>query len=191
MVRKRHSFGILWSVMKIKTVGLCILALAVACTSAAHADTFSFNFTGSSFNGSGTITASASGSGVYAITNISGIVDNQAISSLLSVNSFDNNDNLLYSPGFLFGAYNFDTQGVSFLLGSGGDRVNIGQGGFLNLFEVADLDPSKSNRDITENISIDVEKIASTSPVPEPGTLALLGTGILGAAGLMRRRLTT
>jgi len=177
--------------MKIKTVGLCILALAVAFTSAAHADTFSFNFTGSSFNGSGTITASASGSGVYAISNITGIVDNQAITKLLAVNSFDNNDNLLYSPGFLFGAYNFDTQGVSFQLGSAGDRVNIGQGGFLNLFEVADLDPSKSNRDITENISIDVEKIASTSPVPEPGTLALLGTGILGAAGLVRRRITT
>ncbi|NYF88852.1 PEP-CTERM sorting domain-containing protein [Tunturiibacter empetritectus] len=176
--------------MRLRTVGLCILALAVACASAAHADTFSFNFTGSAFNGSGTITASASGSGVYTITNISGTVDNQAISKLLSVNAFDNNDNLLYSPGFLFGAYNFDTQGVSFQLGSGGDRVNIGQGGFLNLFEVADLDPSKSSWDVTEYINIDVEKIASTSPVPEPGTLALLGTGILGVAGLMRRRLT-
>jgi hypothetical protein len=176
--------------MKIRTVGLCTLALALACTSAAHADTFSFNFSGSSFNGSGTFTTSASSTGVYTITDISGIVDNQTITKLLGVNAFDNNDNLLYSPGFLFGTYNFDTQGVSFQIGSGGDRVNIGQGGFLNLFEVADLDPSKSNRDITENISIDVEKIASTSPVPEPGTLALLGTGILGAAGLMRRRLT-
>jgi hypothetical protein len=32
------------------------------------------------------------------------------------------------------------------------------------------------------------ELVATTSPVPEPGTLALVGTGVAGLAGMLRRR---
>jgi hypothetical protein len=178
--------------MKRLSLALGALALAIVSSQCAKADTlFSFSFTGSSFDGSGTIIGTESGTvglnTVYDITGISGIVDGQSIASLLAVNTFDGNDNKLYIPGLLLGTFNFDTSGVSFKLANG-SNVNIGQGGFLNLQEIADLDPSKG-REITEAVNIDVDKIGSTSPVPEPGTLALLGTGILGAAGAVRRRL--
>jgi hypothetical protein len=179
--------------MKRLSLTLGALALGALCTHSASADTFSFSFTGSSFNGSGTITATEVGNtSTYNITNITGIVDGQTITGLLSGNTFDKNDNELFDSGTGSGNLSFDSGGVSFKLGTGANVswVNIGEGnGSSSLIEIADLNPPGPGPDTTENVSLDVEKIGSTSPVPEPGTLALLGTGILGAAGTIRRRL--
>lgn len=45
-----------------------------------------------------------------------------------------------------------------------------------------------TDRDINECITLDQQQQNPPSPTPEPGSLALLGTAILGGAGALRRR---
>jgi hypothetical protein len=176
--------------MKFRTLGPCILALAAFTSTAAHADTFTFTFEGLLFSGSGTFTGTEIGTtDIYDITSVTGSVTSGGktsdIKKLLGDNKFQGNDNELIYPGTgIFGEKFFDSDGISFSLDNGND-VNLNDTwGFENA-----VGGPPRGFDFPELDIVCVSKNGSDPAVPEPSSIALFGTGILGLAGAVRRRL--
>ena len=184
--------------MKHRILKLCILALVILSTaSVAHADTFDFNFSGVPvfgsnllFSGAGTFTAIEEGSSdIYDITGVTGTVTDwsgtSTITSLIGVGMFDGNDNKLVYPGILLGTKYFDSDGVSFGLANN-DEINLNNVFALNFALLSGPKGGSIGNTVSEFDSISLSK---NSPVPEPNSLALFGTGILGIAGAIRLKL--
>jgi len=156
-------------------------------TLAAHADTFDWTLTGPSASlggfsvtGSGTLTATAPTSGdAWVITAITGTADGSNITGL---STFEGSDNLLF-PATTY----LNTDGLGFSLANG-TNVNV-----FSFYAPGstDITPGNNYGEIVSTASFGVGTFSLTenSPVPEPSTFALLGTGLLGAAGAVRRKL--
>ncbi len=157
------------------------LAGALALPAAAHADTFDFSATGggNGFSGVGSFVTTNQGNGSYLITGISGT----GITGLIPVPEYGGNDNLLF-PG---SATKLDNSGFSFndQMGNTRFQVNIYADAPLSYEAVLlDSDGVGLNFPVTFTLT-------NTSAVPEPSSLLLLGTGVLGALGVARRRFLT
>lgn len=193
-----------------KTLMVCALAAgAFATAQVAHADSFTLTFDGSTGSGhhqqtiSGTVTFDAPANG-GAITNPDGSITftsgetspppnnfqsgTFAVSGLsfFGPDTFTFADNKLTDNG---GAYGFDSNGLGLDLADTSTDVNFNEtqaaDGSIEFFFVF-----FNNVDTTWNVqeSIVDNSAAPPAAAPEPGSLALLGTSILGGAGILRRR---
>lgn len=162
-----------------------VVVCALVFVSAASADEAAFMLSGSGWSSTGTFDGSKTAPGTWLITDASGQFNGIVITGVWptsnSGNIFNFN-NLYYWPG----PPNVDNLGIVVTLQDGGlvnfcyDAPNCALPG-----EYAALlwEPSVG---VT---TFNADQVSFGQPVPEPGTLALLGTSVLGVAGWLRRRI--
>ncbi len=164
------------------------VATLVLTSFAARADDFNFSFAGQ-LSGSGQFTAGSTGTaGEFLVTGITGTVGGATIASLLAPGTYPSfnpppNDNLLYLPASGSPTY-VDYEGISFTATNGVYFNLVYEPGFgYGFLSSTDADGTNATNALLSSFSV-----TQAAATPEPSSIALLGTGLLCAAWMFRRR---
>lgn len=160
----------------------CALALLMLST-AAFANSVNFSYTdGSTLLVQGTLTGTFAG-GVFAATSATGTYNGSPISLVApGVDGAFSYNNLVYYPPV--SGYSVDLYGLVFNVAGWGD-VNLcastGCAGFDGYTNISNFG-GYANTNVTATFD---------SPAPEPSTLLMFGSGIVGFAGILRRKINS
>ena len=149
--------------------------ILLGCAQSLYADTtYNFSFDGSGITASGSVTAALQFGDEYLVTSLSGTQNGDAM-TLLPPLGYAGNDNLFFtSAPFL------DSAGVSFSAGGIDYNVYFYGGTYYDCSTPVTCFYGDGVPLTSGSLSL--------TPIPEPGTLVLFGTGLLGFAGILRRK---
>ena len=153
---------------------MAVVALSTA-TLSARANSFGFTAKGigGSFATSGVLTTTPAASGAYLVTSVTGT----GVLNLIGLGGYHGDENLIYPTASNL----LDGRGFAFVDSTGDGPFDV------DLFQSAgEYFASLSDDEFSETIPASLDVAAIT---PEPPSLILIGTGLVGVALILRRRL--